>query len=66
MPDREIEFTIEFVPGASPISIAPYHMAPAELLEQKIQLSEYLGFRRGSVMDDSRIYVKSEEDHVQH
>ena len=55
VPDREIEFTIEFVPGASPISIAPYHMAPAELLERKIQLSEYLGFRRGGVMYNVRI-----------
>ena len=50
VPDREIEFTIELVPGASPISIAPYRMAPAELLELKIQLKEYLdkGFIRPS------------------
>ena len=41
-------------------------MAPTELLERKIQLSEYLGFHRGGVMDDSRIYLKSEEDHAQH
>ena len=48
VPGREIEFTIELVPGASPISIAPYRMAPTELLELKIQLKEYLdkGFIR--------------------
>ena len=32
VPDRDIEFTIELVPGANPISIAPYRMAPTELL----------------------------------
>ena len=36
VPDHEIEFTIELVPGASPISIAHYRMAPAELLELKM------------------------------
>ena len=41
-------------------------MAPTELLERKIQLSECLGFRRGGVMDVSRIYVKNKEDHAQH
>ena len=48
VPDREIEFTIELVPGTSPISIAPYRMAPTELLELKSQLSDYLnkGFIR--------------------
>ena len=51
MPDREIEFTIELVPRASPVSIVPYRMAPAELLELKLQLSEYLdkGFIRPSM-----------------
>ncbi|XP_076910194.1 uncharacterized protein LOC143567746 [Bidens hawaiensis] len=30
-PDREIEFTIDLIPGAEPISKAPYRMAPLEL-----------------------------------
>jgi len=30
-PSREIEFSIDLVPGAGPLSIAPYRMAPAEL-----------------------------------
>ena len=34
-PEREIEFTIELVPGAGPISIAPYRMSPLELTELK-------------------------------
>ena len=32
-PDREIEFCIDLVPGAQPISIPPYKIAPAELTE---------------------------------
>ena len=36
--DREIEFSIGLLPGVSPISIAPYRMAPLELKEMKIQL----------------------------
>ena len=34
-PDRKIEFAIELLPGTSPISKAPYWMAPAELAELK-------------------------------
>nr|XP_016451558.1 PREDICTED: uncharacterized protein LOC107776208 [Nicotiana tabacum] len=41
-PEREIEFPIDLVPGTTPISIAPYRMAPAELKELKSQLQELL------------------------
>ena len=34
-PKREIEFTIEFVPGMNPISKVPYQMVPLELKELK-------------------------------
>jgi len=34
-PDQEIEFAIELLPGTTPISKAPYQMAPAELAELK-------------------------------
>ena len=34
-PDREVEFTIDWIPGTEPISIPPYRMAPAELREIK-------------------------------
>ncbi|GJZ34129.1 putative reverse transcriptase domain-containing protein, partial [Tanacetum coccineum] len=37
-PAREIEFGIELIPGAEPISKAPYRMAPVELKELKEQL----------------------------
>nr|GFC38274.1 hypothetical protein [Tanacetum cinerariifolium] len=48
---REVEFNIELIPGAEPISKAPYRMAPIELKELKDQLQELLerGFIRPSV-----------------
>ncbi|KAA3466657.1 vacuolar protein sorting-associated protein 35B-like [Gossypium australe] len=36
-PIREVEFGIELVPGTTPISIAPYRMAPTKLKELKAQ-----------------------------
>ena len=50
-PDREVDFTIDLIPGTEPISIPPYRMAPAELRELKAQLEELLreGFIRPSI-----------------
>lgn len=50
-PVREVEFGIELIPGVSPISRAPYRMAPAELRELKVQLQDLLdkGYIRPSV-----------------
>ncbi|WOH01704.1 hypothetical protein DCAR_0521089 [Daucus carota subsp. sativus] len=50
-PHREVEFSIDLIPGAQPISKAPYRMAPLELQELKEQLQELLdkGFIRPSV-----------------
>ncbi|RVW41427.1 Retrovirus-related Pol polyprotein from transposon 17.6 [Vitis vinifera] len=50
-PEREVEFTIDLVPGTSPMSKAPYRMAPVELKELKVQLQELLdkGFIKPSV-----------------
>ncbi|XP_072066839.1 uncharacterized protein [Arachis hypogaea] len=44
-PQREIEFAIELVPRAGPVSIAPYRMAPIELAELMTQLEELLNKR---------------------
>ena len=48
---REIEFAIDVVPGATPTSITPYRMASLELKKLKFQLQELLekGFIRPSV-----------------
>ena len=50
-PDRKVEFIVDLVPGTTPISKAPYRMAPIELKELKVQLQEllYMGFIRPSV-----------------
>ena len=40
-PIRVVEFSIELVLGTSPISIFPYRMVPAELIELKAQLEEF-------------------------
>ena len=34
-PDREMEFSIDLLPRTSPMSMAPYRMALAELAELK-------------------------------
>ncbi|KAK1667631.1 hypothetical protein QYE76_055790 [Lolium multiflorum] len=39
-PDREIEFTIDLIPGTAPIAKAPYKMGPKELKELKEQLDD--------------------------
>ncbi|KAJ8754270.1 hypothetical protein K2173_002170 [Erythroxylum novogranatense] len=50
-PEREVELSIEVVPGTAPISRAPYRIAPTELKELKLQLQKLLdkGFIRPSV-----------------
>ncbi|GJW45697.1 putative reverse transcriptase domain-containing protein [Tanacetum coccineum] len=42
-PIRDVEFNIELIPGAEPISKAPYRMAPIELKELKDQLQGIVG-----------------------
>ena len=44
---REIEVSIETIPGVSPIAQSPYRMAPMELAELKVQLQELLD--KGSI-----------------
>ena len=41
-PNREVEFVVDLLPEAMPISKAPYRMAPTELKELKAQLQELL------------------------
>ncbi|KAK1643793.1 hypothetical protein QYE76_061598 [Lolium multiflorum] len=57
-PDREIEFTIDLIPGTAPIAKAPYKMGPKELKELKEQLDdlEQKGFiqeRKANVVADA-------------
>ena len=39
-PKRDIDFTIELIPGATPVSQVPYHMMISELIELKMYLQE--------------------------
>ena len=50
--EREVDLSIEIVPGTTPMSRAPYRMAPIELKELKVQLQELLdkGFIRPNVL----------------
>ena len=41
-PDREIEFSIDLVPGAEPITKALYRMTPVEMKELAKHLQELL------------------------
>lgn len=41
-PKRDIDFTINLVLGAAPISKAPYKMSTPELIEHKIHLQELM------------------------
>ena len=42
-PKREVDLSIEIVPGTTPISKAPYRKAHFELKELRLQLQEHLG-----------------------
>ncbi|GJR33433.1 retrotransposon protein, putative, unclassified [Tanacetum coccineum] len=50
-PIRDVEFNIELIPGAEPISKAPYRMAPIELKELKDQFQVLLG---ASIIGESK------------
>ena len=65
-PEREVDLFIEVVQGMTPISRAPYRMAPTELKELKTRLQELLdkGFIRSSVSpwDAPVLFVKKKDD----
>ena len=42
-PSREVEFSIDLIPGISPVSMASYRMALVELVELKNQIEKLLG-----------------------
>ena len=64
--EREVDLSIESLPGTTPISRAPYKMAPNELKELKIQLQELLdkGLIRPSVSPWGAhvLFVKKKDD----
>ncbi|GJT40474.1 zinc finger, CCHC-type, retrotransposon gag domain protein [Tanacetum coccineum] len=65
---RDVEFNIELIPGAEPISKAPYRMAPIELKELKDQLQGVVGARFYSpeciAMGCTRFWFVKEEGRI--
>ncbi|XP_050889913.1 uncharacterized protein LOC127095242 [Lathyrus oleraceus] len=41
-PEREVEFSIDLIPGTTPISVSPYRMTPLDLRELKNKLEKLL------------------------
>lgn len=68
-PNREVEFGIDLLPGMAPVSIAPYRMAPKELVELNAQIQELLdrGFIRPSVSSWGApvLFVKKKDGTIQ-
>ena len=64
-PIRQVEFSIELIPGAKPIARAPYRLAPTEMRELMAQLQELLdkGFIRpsSSPWGASVLFVKKKD-----
>ncbi|XP_059077982.1 uncharacterized protein LOC131876566 [Cryptomeria japonica] len=64
-PKRIFDFSIELLPGAAPISKAPYRMTMIELMDLKAQLQELLdkGLIRPSVLPRGApiIFVKKKD-----
>ena len=65
-PKREVDLSITVVHGTTPISRAPYRMAPIELKALQTQLQEILdkGFIRPSVSPSGApvLFVKKKDD----
>ncbi|XP_074355323.1 uncharacterized protein LOC141694503 [Apium graveolens] len=54
-PHREVEFTIELVPGAEPISKAPYRMTPLELSREEHEEHLHTVLE---ILRDKKLFVK--------
>jgi hypothetical protein len=65
-PQREIDFSMELMPGEIPMSIAPYKMSTPELVELKLQLKEII--ERGYIWPSvsswgaPNLFVKNKDD----
>ncbi|XP_068483219.1 uncharacterized protein [Phaseolus vulgaris] len=67
-PKREVEFSIDLVPEAGPVSMAPYRMAPVELIELKKQVEDLLEkqFIRPSAEDVQKTAFRSRYGHYEY
>ncbi|XP_075521440.1 uncharacterized protein LOC142554660 [Primulina tabacum] len=53
-PDREVDFSIELMPGTMPISKAPYRLAPTQMKELKDQIQDLVAFLGHNVSQDGK------------
>ncbi|GKA53300.1 putative reverse transcriptase domain-containing protein, partial [Tanacetum coccineum] len=67
-PQRQVEFRIDLVPGATPVVKSPYRLAPSEMQELYGQLQELQDKDKFVIIfiDDILIYSKTKEDHEVH
>ncbi|GJR06625.1 putative reverse transcriptase domain-containing protein [Tanacetum coccineum] len=67
-PQRQVEFCIDLVPGATPVAKSPYRLAPSEMQELSGQLQELQDKGRFVIVfiDDILAYLKSKEEHEVH
>ncbi|GKA62291.1 putative reverse transcriptase domain-containing protein [Tanacetum coccineum] len=65
---RQVEFRVDLVDGATPVAKSPYHLAPSKMQELLGQLQELQGKGRFVIVfiDDILAYSKSEEEHEVH
>nr|GEV79253.1 reverse transcriptase domain-containing protein [Tanacetum cinerariifolium] len=73
-PQRQVEFRIDLVSGATPVVKSPYHLAPSEMQELSTQIQELIddlfdqlqGARYFSKIDLQSVYSKSKDKHEDH
>nr|GFB65929.1 hypothetical protein [Tanacetum cinerariifolium] len=56
-PQRQVEFCIDLIPGATPVAKSPYRLAPSEMQELSEQLQE---------LQDKGLFSQTKEDHENH